>query len=169
VEPNFDDLVEAHSKEIFSYLWRMLWDTQDAEDCLQDTFMKAYRRFDHLDEDSNLRAWLYKIAGNSARSHLRKQRRVVTKELHEGEPKQTRFRTMEESLENKQVMARVQAAVEGLPFKQRSAFILRKYQELRYDEIGSIIDCKPDAARANVYQAVKKLKSQLAGDDSGLE
>ena len=164
MEPTFDDLVEAYSQEIYSYLWRMLWDPHDAEDCLQETFMKAYRRFDHLQEDSNHRAWLYKIAGNCARSHLRKQRTIKARELRNEDSLQTRFRTMEEALEEQELLALVKNAVANLPFKQKSAFILRKYQELTYSEIGAVLSCESEAARANVYQAMMKLKKQLAGE-----
>jgi len=69
-KPLFDILVDAHAAEIYRYLWRMLQNEQDAEDCLQEAFLKSYLAYDRLDESANYRAWLYRIAGNTARTRL---------------------------------------------------------------------------------------------------
>src|SRR5512140_3804374 len=71
----FEDLVNQHSAEIFAYVWRMLRDTPDAEDCLQETFLRAYRAYARLPIDANHRAWLYKIATNTARTHIKRRSR----------------------------------------------------------------------------------------------
>ena len=67
-KPQFEALVDAHSGELFAYLWRMLGDEAQAQDCLQDTFLRAYRAYERLEDSSYLRAWLYKIATNTART-----------------------------------------------------------------------------------------------------
>ena len=70
-KPKFDILVDAHAAEIYRYLWRMLQKEQEAEDCLQGAFLKAYLAYDRLDGTANYRAWLYRIAGDTARTRLR--------------------------------------------------------------------------------------------------
>src|SRR5437899_2722789 len=83
--PTFDALVNAHSAAIFAYLWRLLRDTADAEDCLQDTFLRAYRAYGRLDQaadgrgHTNPRAWLYRIATNVARTRLRQRSREAVR------------------------------------------------------------------------------------------
>ncbi|HJS29118.1 MAG TPA: RNA polymerase sigma factor, partial [Anaerolineales bacterium] len=65
-KPEFDSLVQAYSPEIFAYLWRIFQDKQRAEDCLQDTFLKAYTAYDRFNWPGYPRAWLYRIATNTA-------------------------------------------------------------------------------------------------------
>jgi len=156
---DFDTLVDEHSREIFAYLWRMLRDPQDAEDALQETFLRAFKGFPRLEDDSNLRAWLYKIATNVAYTLLKKRNRLSsrTSDLSEF----TSIATNDD-LARCDLMEVVLQAVEQLPHHQQSALMLRNYQGFSYGEIGEALDCSPEAARANVYQAVKKLRRQFA-------
>jgi RNA polymerase sigma-70 factor (ECF subfamily) len=158
---DFDSLVDEHSREIFAYLWRMLRDPQDAEDALQETFLRAFRGFSRLENDSNLRAWLYKIATNVAYTLLKKRNRRAsrTADLNEFTPIAT-----SDNLARRDLLEAVLQAVEQLPPKQQAALILRNFQGFSYQEIGGTLDCSPEAARANVYQALKKLRSEFAAE-----
>lgn len=160
-KPDFDALVEAHSGEIFAYLWRMMGETVDAEDCFQETFLRAFRGYPRLVPGSNCRAWLYKIATNVARTHLSRRKRETMRRV-EIDPAhlQTGASSFDE-LDRREVLATVLKAVENLPHKQRAAFMMRKYQGLDYDAIASVLGGTEDAARANVYQALKKLRAQF--------
>lgn len=162
VKPNFDDLVERHSAEIFAYLWRLLRETGDAEDCLQETFLRAFRSYGRVRAGSNYRAWLYKIATNTARSQWRQKKRgeAHTLELDPDQPADEMSTV--DRVEQKALLAAVTRAVEKLPQQQRAALIMRKYQELSYAEIAAVLECTEAAARANVYQAVKRLREQFA-------
>jgi RNA polymerase sigma factor (sigma-70 family) len=150
------DQVEAwadrYGKEIHAYLWRMLGDPQDAEDGLQETFLRALRarsRGPILEP----RAWLYTVAGNVARTQLRRRRREwglrVPVDVESSAP---------DGVAEKDRLEAVRRVVESLPPKQRQALLLRRYQGLGYEDIARVLDGSPQAARANVYQAVLKLK-----------
>ncbi|MFQ5942288.1 MAG: RNA polymerase sigma factor [Anaerolineales bacterium] len=162
-KPQFDVLVDAHAREIYSYLWRMLQDEQDAEDCLQDAFLKAYLAYDRLDGTANYRAWLYRIAGNTARTCLRGRLRtgvLLTENIADpGLP-------VEQQAQNRHRLGAVRNAIEALPYKQRESLILRKYQGLTYEEVGSILDTSAEGARANVYQGLRKLRLQFEDGES---
>jgi len=162
-KPEFDVLVDAHAGEIYAYLWRMLQNEQDAEDCLQDGFLKAYLAYDRLDGPANYRAWLYRIAGNTARTRLRG--RLRTGILLSVEPPDSSL-PIEQQVENKFQLEAVMNAIEALPYKQRESLILRKYQDLSYEEIGTILDTSIEGARANVSQGLKKLKTQFENVES---
>lgn len=128
-----------------------------AEDALQDAFLRALRAYDRLDEAANTRAWLYRIARNVARTQLKRDQRFHDHtELHEGFV--DRSPPVPEQVETREESRELLEAVQRLPHQQREALILRKYQELNYAEIGLALECSPDAARANVYQALKKLR-----------
>lgn len=156
-KPLFEELVDAHSGELFGYLCRLLGDEAEAQDCLQDTFLRAYRAYGRAQND-NLRAWLYKIATNSART----QQKRAGKRAARSEPLIEEFASRDKAVDA-QVLERlsiadVKQAVQALPARQRAALMMRKYQELDYAEIAAALDCSEDAARANVYQALKKLR-----------
>ncbi|MBN2500449.1 MAG: sigma-70 family RNA polymerase sigma factor [Anaerolineales bacterium] len=160
-KPDFTQLVEVHSREIYAFLWRMLQDTKDAEDCLQDTYLRAFKAYGRLNPDSNYRAWLYKIAANVARTALKKRSRFQNRNLELDPEKVAGGANLESTLDNQISLQIVKQAVEALPFKQQSCLLLRKYQGLSYAEIGSVLDCSEESVRANVYQAVKKLRNIL--------
>ena len=159
--PDFETLVEAHSAELFGYVWRVLRDTTDAEDCLQETFLRAYRSFARLRPDTQHRAWLYKIATNTARTHLKQRGRIAARTLDLDPDLQSDKSSPVDHVGQRQLIKAVARAVEALPDRQRAALIMRKYQELSYAEIAAALDCTEDSARANVYQALKKLRAQL--------
>lgn len=157
--PDFETLVETHSRELFTYLWRLLQDSQDAEDCLQETFLRAFRAYTRLSHAEHLRAWLYRIATNTARSHLRQRgrRQPYNAELPEDLP--AREANPATLVSARLELQQVQAAVLSLPEKQRAALILTRYQGLSYPEAAAALDASEDAVRANVYQAARKLRA----------
>ncbi len=165
VKPDFEELVEQHSAEIFAYVWRLLRETHDAEDCLQETFLRAFRSYGRVRAGTNYRAWLYKIATNTARSHWKRRQRQEARTIDLDPEWQADGMSVADRVERKTLLAAVARAVETLPEQQRAALIMRKYQELSYAEIAAALECTEAAARANVYQAVKKLQTQFDGNE----
>jgi len=159
-KPDFEELVEKHSGELCAYLWRLTGDEADAHDCLQDTFLRAFRAYDRLQDFSNLRAWLYKIATNTARTQYARDNRRQAEPLLD--PIASGEKAVDLQVMEKTQLAAVKHAVMELPVRQRAALMMRKYQELEYAEIAEALDCSEETARANVYQALKKLREQFA-------
>jgi RNA polymerase sigma-70 factor (ECF subfamily) len=159
-QPSLDDLVERHRGEVLAYLGRLLGDRDAAQDACQETFLRAHRAFARLAPDSNHRAWLYRIATNSARSARRRARR-------QGQPSDVDVdalpaRSPEPAVARERLRA-VAGAVRALPPRQRAALMLRQFQDLDYVEIAAVLGGTATGARANVYQALKKLRAALAG------
>ena len=164
--PRFEELIERHHNEIFAYLWRLLGKERhsdvalDADDLAQEVFLRAYENFSALRQDSNHRAWLYKIATNCAFTKLRQMRtrREKTIELMNSaavcDPSPIRH-TMQKEL---------RVLVNELPTKQKASVTLRYLQDLDYSEIASILGCSEETARANVYQALRRLRIALKED-----
>ena len=156
--PAFDTLVTLHSAALHAYLWRLLRDPADAEDALQETFLRAFKAYGRAANHPNHRAWLYRIATNVARTQQKRAARAAARtsaldpELAAAGP------GVAEQVATAQARQAVAAAVAALPEQQRAALILRKYQELEYAEIAAVLACTEAAARANVYQALKKLR-----------
>lgn len=155
----FDELLERFQNEIFRYSMQLTRNATDADDLYQETMFKAYRAFDRLGPDSNYRAWLYRIATNTFLSQKRKDKRerpldpVYDDHLAVTNPDGAA------SIDARDLLAEVDAFVQTLPDKQRVALILRKYHELDYSGIAATLDCSEEAARANVYEALRKLRA----------
>ena len=162
----FETIVGAHHAEIFRYLRRVTSRPAEAEDLSQETFLRAYRAYRTLGPDANVRAWLFAIATNLSRNHFRseKRRRVahqaIAVEKREADPEgpehEARFGEARGLLET---------TVEGLPLKQRLAFVMRKVHDLDYDAIGRSLDCSAESARAHVFQALRKIRLSLNGHE----
>jgi RNA polymerase sigma-70 factor (ECF subfamily) len=171
-KPSFEALVDAHGGEVFAYLCRLTRDEDDARDCLQEAFLRACRAYPRVETSApgrgNLRAWLYRIATNVAFTHLRRRRRERAWHTGLDEVLPDGASPPPDQAARKILLARLAAAVEGLPVQQRSALVLRQYQELSYAEVAEVLGCTEAAARANVYQALKKLREKFA-DDAEIE
>ncbi|GAC1396926.1 MAG: hypothetical protein NVSMB65_16040 [Chloroflexota bacterium] len=163
VAPSFGCLMDRHQGEIYAYLFRMVRHEADAQDLLQETFLRAWRAYGRLTPEANHRAWLYRIATNAALNALRRRKRESTgMEAHllavpdgagEGEIRRV------------DLLGAVEDALQSLPPKQRAALIARKFQGLCYEEIALAIGSTPDGARANVYQALRRIKAVLGREE----
>lgn len=161
----FDDLVRRHRGEILAYLVRLLSNRDDAEDACQDTFLRAYAAYRRLDVHANTRAWLYRIATRAGLNLARGRRRRSTRRT-DIDPELLPAATPADSV-GRDRLRRVVSAVDGLPPKQRAALMQRLFHGLSYDQIASVLGCRPTAARANVYQAIKTLRTALGDDRKG--
>ena len=111
---------------------------------------------------ANTRAWLYKIATNVARTHLKKRGRNTSRTSDLDPQLVGQNANLDINLDNALQLQQVNVAVQALPEKQRAALMMRKYQELTYPEIATVLKTSEESARANVYQALKKLRKQFA-------
>jgi len=167
----FENFVAAHHPEIHRYLRRMTTRASEADDLSQETFLRAYKAFPELPQDANVRAWLFAIATNLFRNHVRSEKRRST--FHAA-VFAARSETAGHDPEGEAVYHETQTLIEdvvaALPLKQRTAFVLRKIHELDYETIARTLDCSADSARAHVFQALRKIRHTLNGHDvTGME
>ena len=158
--PPFEELVRRHDREILRFLLRISGDREDALELFQETWLRAYRAYPEVAGDQNLRAWLFTIAANLHRNHLRGQsrrKRWITQEATRPGAQPT---TNGAQSDPGVTMAYLRSSLGKLPHKQREALVMRKFGGLDYDEIGAALNCSPQSARANVSQAIRKLKEQ---------
>lgn len=157
----FEILVLRHEKFLLKVVVRMTRDLDLAEDIVQETFIKAFRRLHLFEGRSSLRSWLYQIAVNTARNRFRRANRetvgmdgmdvavdgAVDSELMAGDVRHV-----------------IQVEVDKLPERQRTALSLRIYEDLSFKEIADIMQCPYDTAKANYRHALLKLKARLEGN-----
>lgn len=157
----FEDLLERHQHEIYRFALQLTRNRPDADDLYQETMIKAYRAFGRLDGDANHRAWLYRIMTNTFLSGRRKASRegsldAETEAVWPADPSDHVAET-----EARDLLREVELFVQTLPAKQRVALILRKYHELGYADIAENLKCSEAAARANVHEALRKLRDRF--------
>ncbi|MDI3339641.1 MAG: RNA polymerase sigma factor [Sphaerobacter sp.] len=167
----FEGLVARHQAEIYAYIFRMVRHDGEAQDLCQETFLRAYRAYAGLQGAPNYRAWLYRIATNTTLNALR-QRRTRARAVAALAQEQLRSTTGDPAgdLDQRDLLERIADAIAALPLKQRLALTQRRFQGLSYAEIAEALGMSEEAARANVYQAVRKLRAQFARelDEVGL-
>ncbi len=165
----FRVLVERHSRNVFRLAFRMTGNEQDAEDVVQETFLRAYRQLAKYESRSSLTTWLFRIASNYAldliRSRKRHQeRREIQKEdsdldimqsipAHSPTPDRLAF--------SGEVQARITAALEELSPQERTAFTLRHYEGLSIEQIGETLGTGTNATKHSIFRAVQKLRRSL--------
>jgi RNA polymerase sigma-70 factor, ECF subfamily len=158
---DFDELVERYGGEIYRFSLRLARDRSDADDLYQESLLKAYRAFDRLARDANQRAWLYRIVTNTFLSGKRKLGRIDPLDGEAESQIPAASVDLEAKLDARDLLLEVERSVATLPDKQRVALILRKYHEMDYAEIAMNLKCSEAAARANVHEALRKLRASF--------
>ena len=159
--PSFEEILRRHEREILRYLVRLSRNRDDAADLFQETWLRAYRAYPRLQPESDIRAWLYSIAvnlsRNRARDGARRARMVVGDEQQNSVTESSGARR---ALSENDGYAAVHLGelLAALPARQREALQLRYFAGLDYAGIAAVMQCSEDNARANVFQAMKKLK-----------
>jgi RNA polymerase sigma-70 factor (ECF subfamily) len=162
----FEGIVEAHHAEIHRYLGRLTRGSSIADDLAQETFLRAYRSWRKLPDGANVRAWLFTIATNVMRNHFRgEKRRARAHDTVKGAMREDGPDRPDGEVAASEALHLVEGVVATLPFKQRSAFVLRKVHELDYDAIGGALQCSAESARAHVFQALRKIRHRLDGHE----
>lgn len=160
---SFEQIMQRHEREIMRYLLRMSGNRADAADLFQETWLRAYRAYPRLKPESDVRPWLYAIALNLSRNRARdgaRRTRVIVPEDQKN-PAAIRKSGGHRALDENDGYAAVHLRdlMSALPARQRQAVHLRYFAGLDYSGIAAAMNCSQDNARANVSQALKKLRA----------
>ena len=164
----FRAMVERHSRTIFHLAFRMTGNEQDAEDVVQETFMRAYRRLPQFENRADFGTWVYRIGVNCALDYIRsRQRHDAGRESIEtvtetgSHPLAASDPLPDRMVLSGEVQERVAAALAELTPMEKAAFVLRHYEGRAIEEIAGILDVRNNAAKNTVFRAVKKLRKAL--------
>ncbi len=167
----FEDTIERYHAEIYRYVWRLLEATsggdaaQEAADVVQDAFMRAYQAFPRLRPNSNVRAWLYKIATNCTYTSMKKFRPAISIDGIEEHVPHSEPPPDQEMAEN-ETRSLLRHHIEALPPNQQAALVMRHLHGLEYPEIALALNCSEESARANVSHALRRLRRELTETSS---
>ena len=166
-------LVEKYQGRVYSMVYGMVRNREDARDITQDAFVKAYRKLDSFRTESSFYTWLYKIAMNLAIDFLRKRKRRGTGEFDEGIAARDaggdisdihHAESPRRVVERKQLYSAIMDALQKLPEDQRQVILLRELEGLSYKEIADVMGVKEGTVMSRLFYARKKLQKMLADE-----
>lgn len=158
-EEGFRLLTVKYQQRLYWQIRRIVLNHEDANDVIQNTFIKVYRNIAKFEAKSKLYTWLYRIATNEAITFLRKKKRKATVDIEGDTSEITRQLTADTYFDGDEIQIQLQAALSTLPEKQRAVFNLRYFDELSYKEISELLDTSVGALKASYHHAVKKIES----------
>jgi RNA polymerase sigma-70 factor (ECF subfamily) len=159
----FRTLVEVHSRDVFRLAFRITGNEADAEDAVQETFLRAYRKLDGFESRANFGTWLYRVTANAAIDVLRRTKRSDDRRAPlEDEGRFGVEPAQERSIYGRQVKEKVEAALAGLSELERTAFVLRHFEDRTLAEVSDCLDTTVSATKQALFRAVRKLRKSLA-------
>jgi RNA polymerase sigma-70 factor (ECF subfamily) len=160
----FECIVAQYSEQLYWQIRRMVFSHEDANDLLQNTFIKAWMNIDYFRGDAKLSTWLYRIALNECLTFLNKQRATSTLSLDAQEVGTIQQLESDSYFSGDEALLSLQKALLTLPEKQRIVFNLKYYQEMKYEEMSEILGTSVGALKASYHHAVKKIEKFLENE-----
>lgn len=158
----FGDVIRRYTEPLYWQIRRMVQNHDDANDLLQNTFIKAWTSIENFRGDAKLSTWLYKIAINESLTFLEKEGRRKTVSI-DGEEASPLLNAIEadKNIDGDKVRLELRKAVATLPEKQRLVFNMRYYDEMPYEKMSSILGTSEGALKASYHLAVKKIQQHF--------
>ena len=159
-EMAFNAIVDSYSSRLYWHIRRMVVSHDDADDLLQNTFIKAWTGIDGFLGNAKVLTWLYRIATNEALTWLSRTPELATDnadayaEQLEADP----------WFDGNEIQTRLQAAIQTLPPKQRLVFNMKYFEDMKYEEMANILGTSVGALKASYHLAVKKISSFFSDD-----
>jgi len=157
-ERAFTAIVKKYQEKLYWHIRRMVINHEDANDVLQNVFIKAWRGLENFREDSQLYTWLYRIATNESLTFLEQQKRKGALSFDEMESGLSNKIKADENFNANQLEWKLQLAIQQLPEKQRVVFNLRYFDEMPYEEMSKVLDTSEGALKASYHHAAKKIE-----------
>ncbi len=160
----FGEVIRRYSEPLYRQIRRLVQTHADADDVLQNTFMKAWQNIDAFRGQAKLSTWLYKIAINESLSFLERERKRLNISLDDEESAVINLIEADDFIDGDELKVRLRKAVASLPEKQRIVFNMRYYDEMKYEQMSEILGTSVGALKASYHLAVKKIEQIFSED-----
>lgn len=162
-DESFRLLVDRHSRPLYRAAYRITGNAADADDVVQETFLRAYRALERFDARASFTTWIHRIAINCSLDLIdaRKRRDSRTADVEDLSTIASHGATPDRLLHSSQMQKAVAMAMDRLSGNERTAFVLRHFEGMPLEEIGQILGTQMNATKNTVFRAVKKLREQL--------
>ncbi|MFT5167486.1 MAG: RNA polymerase sigma-70 factor (ECF subfamily) [Saprospiraceae bacterium] len=166
-EKGFRTLMEKYQERLYWHIRKMVYEHDDANDVIQNTFIKVYRSIERFEGKSQLYTWLYRIATNESITFLNKKKKKQTTSIDDGETNLSNRLKADEYFDGDEIQMQLQLALERLPEKQRMVFNMRYFDEMSYADISEVLETSVGALKASYHHASKKIESYLKSLSEG--
>jgi len=160
-EQVFTTIVKRYQERIYWQIRRLVVSHTDADDVMQNVFIKAWKALDEFREDAKLFTWLYRIATNESLTFLDQAKRRSSVSFEDVSETLENKLHSEKDFDEKKAVWKLQLAIQQLPEKQRVVFNLRYFEEMPYEEMSEILETSVGALKASYHHAVKKIEDYI--------
>lgn len=160
-EAAYTTLIRKYQERLYWHIRRMVVDHDDANDVLQNVFIRVWNGLENFKEESQLYTWLYRIATNESLTFLEGQKKRSAVSLSEVESGLSNKIKADKHFDANKLEWKLQLAIQQLPEKQRVVFTLRYYDEMPYEEMSRVLETSEGALKASYHHAVKKIEDYI--------
>jgi RNA polymerase sigma-70 factor (ECF subfamily) len=160
-ERAFTFIVRKYSERLYWHIRQLVADHDDADDILQETFIKVWNALPAFREDSKLYTWLYRIATNESLTFLKRRKLRATFTLRDPDMDMASFIESDPLFDGDELQLSLQKAIATLPPKQKSVFVMRYFHEIKYEDISEIMGISVGALKASYHHAFNKVQEYL--------
>ncbi len=160
-EKGFTAIIKKYQEKLYWHIRRMVVDHEDANDVLQNMFIKVWNALENFREDSQLYTWLYRIATNESLTYLEQQKKRASVSLSDVENGLSNKLKADKNYDSNKIEWKLQLAMQQLPEKQRIVFNLRYYDEMPYQQMAVVLETSEGALKASYHHAVKKIEDYI--------
>ncbi|AWM14854.1 RNA polymerase subunit sigma-70 [Flavobacterium sediminis] len=157
----FRELLHLYQKPLYFHIRNIVLNHDDADDVLQNTFLKIYQNLSNFKGESKLYSWMYRIATNEALNFINQKARKNGTTIEEWQNKAINSLESDTYYDGDEIQLKLQKAIADLPEKQQLVFKMKYFQEMKYEEISEIVDTSVGALKASYHIAVKKIEEYL--------
>ncbi len=157
----FEVLINTYKERLYWHVRRIVLNHNDADDVLQNTFIKIYRNIDKFKGDSKLYSWMYRIATNESLTFLKVKSKKLGINSEELQIKIAHNLQADIYFEGDEIQLKLQKAIATLPEKQKLVFNMKYFNEMKYEEISEVLETSVGALKASYHIAAKKIETYL--------
>lgn len=161
----FSEVIATYSEQLYWQIRRMVQSHDDANDLLQNTFLKAWTSIENFRGDAKLSTWLHKIAINESLTFLEKEKKRTSVSIDNEDNHLIEAIEADEYIDGDELRLELRKAIALLPEKQRLVFNMRYYDEMKYEDISDILGTSVGALKASYHLAVKKIEKYFSEMD----
>ena len=161
----FNQIVRKYQKRVYWHIRRIVIDHDDADDVVQNTFIKVWKGLDNFKEDSQLYTWLYRIATNESLTFLKQKKAHLNVPFGDVEYSLSNSLTDDNYFKGDEIQKKLQLAILTLPEKQRIVFNMKYFEEMKYEDMSQVLETSVGALKASYHHAVKKIELYITKQD----
>ncbi|HAT66094.1 MAG TPA: RNA polymerase subunit sigma-70 [Flavobacteriaceae bacterium] len=165
-EKAFRELITTYKERLYWHIRKIVLNHDDADDVLQNTFIKVFRNIDKFQGESKLYTWMYRIATNESITFINKKAKKL--QVTSEEVQQAALSNLKEDVyfEGSEIQLKLQRAIASLPQKQQLVFNMKYFDDITYEELSTILDTSVGGLKSSYHIAVKKITTFLENDET---